>query len=130
MSSLCRRVALAVLVAVLAAPAPGSGQLLVPMDDAQENHLKAYGLAFKVLEAEERAEWLLNYRDGSFIIPDMPAVRRMAALMGVAVEPVGPAEIARIRAEIESSNMESVPLERAPKVAVYTPPNSSPWMMP
>lgn len=127
MSSLCKRVVLAVLVAVLAAPAPGSGQLLVPMDDAQENHLKAYGLAFKVLEAEERAEWLLNYRDGSFIIPDMPAVRRMAALMGVAVEPVGPAEIARIRAEIENSNMESVPLERAPRVAVYTPPNSSPW---
>lgn len=127
MSSLCRRVALTVLVAVLAAPSPGSSQLLVPMDDAQENHLKAYGLAYKILEAEERAEWLLNYRDGSFIIPDMPAVRRMAALMGVAVEPIGPAEIARIRAEIESSNMESVPLERAPRVAVYSPPNSSPW---
>ncbi len=126
MSSLCRVVALAVLV-VLAAPTRGSGQLLVPMDDAQENHLKAYGLAYKVLAAEERADWLLNYRDGSFIIPDMPAVRRMAALMGVAVEPVGPVEIARIRAKIESSNMEMVPLERAPRVAVYTPPNSSPW---
>ncbi len=126
MSALYMRVALAVLV-VLAVPARGSGQLLVPLDDAQENHLKAYGLAYKVLEAEERADWLLNYRDGSFIIPDMPAVRRMAALMGVAVEPVGPAELARIRAEIESSNMESVPLERAPKVAVYKPPNSSPW---
>ena len=127
MSSLPQRVALAVLVAVLAAPAPGSCQLLVPMDDAQENHLKAYGLAYRVLQAEERAEWLLNYRDGSFIIPDLPSVRRIAALMGVAVEPIGPADIARIRAEIESSNMESVPLERAPKVAVYTPPNSSPW---
>ena len=72
MSALYMRVALAVLV-VLAVPARGSGQLLVPMDDAQENHLKAYGLAYKVLEAEERADWLLNYRDGSFIIPDMPA---------------------------------------------------------
>ena len=82
MSSLPQRVALAVLVAVLAAPAPGSSQLLVPMDDAQENHLKAYGLAYRVLQAEERAEWLLNYRDGSFIVPDMPAVRRMARLDG------------------------------------------------
>ena len=102
-------------------------QLLVPMDAAQQDHLKAYGLTYKVLEAGVRADWLLNYRDGSFLLPDSPPVRRLAGLMGVTTEVISPARVVRIRAEIEDSNMETVPLERAPKVAVYTPPNSSPW---
>ena len=116
-----------VLAGGIAWPAESPAQLLVPMDEAQENHLKAYGLAYKVLEAGERADWLLNYRDGSFLIPDAPAVRRLAGLMGVTTEPVDPASVVRIQAEIEGANMEYVPLERAPRVAVYTPPNSSPW---
>ena len=127
MSSPGLRGVLALLVALLVTPAEGQSQLLIPMDGSQQNHLKAYGLAYKVLEADERAEWLLNFRDGSFLVPDAPAVRRLAALMGVTIEPVDPGAVARIRAEMEDSNMESVPLERAPRVAVYTPPNSSPW---
>jgi hypothetical protein len=101
--------------------------LLVPMDRAQENHLKAYGLTYWTLEQEERSEWLLNYRGGSFLLPDQPRVRREAAFRGVTIEPMGAIAEARMRATVAGSNMEAVPLERAPKVAIYTPPNSTPW---
>jgi len=116
------------LLALGGVPAAASGQqLLVPMDRTQSNHLKAYGLTFAVLTAGQSAEWLLNYRAGSFLLPDIPDNRRQAALMGVTIEPVDAGAVARIRREIESSNMESVPLEKAPRIAIYTPPNSSPW---
>jgi hypothetical protein len=101
--------------------------LLVPMDGAQTNHLKAYGLTFWVLEHGQEAEWLLNYRDGAFLLPDGEDVRREAALRGVAVEPVNGAAVARIRATIQEENMEAVPLETAPRIAIYTPPNAQPW---
>lgn len=101
--------------------------LLVPMDGAQANHLKAYGLTYWVLAAEEKAEWLLNYRGGSFLLPDNDAVRRQAALRGVSVEQMASAELASIRGLIAQSNMEAVPLEKAPSIAIYTPPNSTPW---
>jgi len=104
-----------------------SQQLLVPMDREQENHLKAYGFTFGVLTAGQTAEWLLNYRAGSFLVPDTPDNRRRAAIMGVSVEGLDGAGLAGIRREIEGSNMEAVPLEKAPKIAIYTPPNSSPW---
>lgn len=110
------------------APAPVAAQsLLVPMDAGQSNHLKAYGLTFEVLEQGERAEWLLNYRGGSFLLPDRAEWRSAAALRGVDVEAVDAATEARIRARLEADNMASVPLERAPDIAVYTPPNSTPW---
>jgi hypothetical protein len=97
---------------------PGSGQLLVPMDRAQDNHLKAYGFTFGVLTGGQSAEWLLNYRAGSFLVPDSPENRRRAALMGVTIEPVGGSELARIRSERGSRDMEAVPLEKPPRVAV------------
>jgi hypothetical protein len=122
---------LALLVAVLlvgTAPGRASGQwLLVPMDRAQQNHLRAYGLTYWALEQQEHAEWLLNFRGGSFLLPDQPSLRREAALRGVSVEPMNASAEARMRATIQGSNMEAVPLERAPKVAIYTPPNSTPW---
>lgn len=116
------------MAAGAASPASAAAQnLLVPMDRSQANHLKAYGLTYWVLERGGRAEWLLNYRAGSFLLPDEEAVRTEAALRGVTVEPVGAAEVAQIRATIAGANMEAVPLEKAPRIAVYTPPNSVPW---
>ncbi len=112
------------LVATSSAPAQ---YLLAPMDGVQANHLRAYGLAYWVLERGEPVEWLLNYRAGSFLLPDAPAVRREAALRGVTVEPVSAASVAAIRIEIDGSNMESVILEKAPRIAVYTIPGSRPW---
>jgi hypothetical protein len=120
-------VCLAVLFAALGVRPSAGQQLLVPMDREQENHLKAYGFAFSALTAGQSAEWLLNYRDGAFLVPDTPENRRRAAFMGVSVELLDGAGLARIRAQIENSNMESVPLEKAPRIAIYTPPNSSPW---
>ena len=101
--------------------------LLLPMDDLQSDHLKAYGVAYRVVQAGLRAEWLLNYRGGSFLVPDGDAIRRDAALAGVRVEPVTDTQVTAIKGEIEASNMDAVPLEKAPKVAVYVPPNAPPW---
>ncbi len=107
---------------------PSAGlSLLIPMDDAQGDHLKAYGVTYRVVQAGIKAEWLLNYRGGSFLLPDGAAIRRDASLGGVTFEPVDDARVTAIRGEIEASNMDTVPLEKAPKVAVYVPPNAPPW---
>ncbi|MBA3319261.1 MAG: asparagine synthetase B [Gemmatimonadales bacterium] len=97
------------------------------MDDAQSDHLKAYGLAFRLLERSGKAEWLLNYRGGAFLLPADGATSRDAALAGVTTEPLDDARVVEIRGEIQNGNMDAVPLEKAPKVAVYAPPNAAPW---
>ncbi len=126
-----RRGILALLVGGLSAmTATGSLRaqtLLVPMDRSQTNHLKAYGLMYWVLDSGGRGEWLLNYRGGSFFVPDTEGARRKAALLGVTYQAIGGAEEAQIRGEIAGANMEAVILEKATKVAIYTPPNSAPW---
>ena len=101
--------------------------LLIPMDDTQSDHLKAYGLTYRVIGAGLKAEWLLNYHGGAFLLPDADPIRRDAALSGVRAEPVDGGRITAIRGEIEANNMDAVPLEKAPKVAVYAPPNAAPW---
>lgn len=107
--------------------ASAATQLLLPMDDAQSNHLKAYGVTYRVLKRGGRAEWLLNYRNGSFLVPADAATQRDAALAGVTVEQASDARVVQMRGEIQASNMDAVPLEKAPKVAVYAPPNAAPW---
>jgi hypothetical protein len=101
--------------------------LLLPMDDAQSDHLKAYGVTFRVLERGGKAEWFLNYRHGSFLLPADPTTQRETALAGVTVLPLEDAQLAEIRAELSRGNLDAVPLEKAPKVAVYAPPNAAPW---
>jgi len=100
---------------------------LVPMDEAQADHLKAYGLTYRLLDRGGKAEWLLNYRNGAFLLPGDSATARDAALAGVTVEAVDQATVLEVRAEIRGSNADAVPLEKAPKVAVYAPPNAAPW---
>ena len=102
-------------------------KLLVPMDDRQTNHLKAYGLTYWVLAKGAKAEWLLNYRGGSFLLPDDPATQREANIRGVTLEACGGSAEATIRATVDQENMEIVALEKAPRMAVYIPPNSPPW---
>ena len=80
-----------------------------------------------LLERGGRAEWLLNYRGGSFLLPADAATTRDAALAGVTTEPLDDGQVAQIRGEIADGNMDAVPLEKAPKVAVYAPPNAAPW---
>jgi hypothetical protein len=110
-------------------PLPGRSApwLLVPMDDAQSDHLKAYGLAYRLLERGGRAEWFLNYRGGAFLLPADGATSRDAALAGVTSEPLDDGRLVEVRGEIQNGNMDAVPLEKAPKVAVYAPPNAAPW---
>jgi len=97
------------------------------MDDAQRNHLKAYGVAFLALKGGQKVEWFLNYRGGAFLVPDVPDVRRRAALEGVSVEPATDAAVAAIRAEIAGGNMDAVVLERVPRIAIYRPADQPPW---
>jgi len=116
-----------VLAATLLAPAVAHAKLLVPMDDSQANHLKAYGLTFWVLTHGQKCEWLLNYRGGSFLLPEDAGTLREANIRGVTAQPVSGADEAKIRATIADENMESVTLEKAPKIAVYIPANTPPW---
>jgi hypothetical protein len=110
-----------------AAPAALAASLLVPMDDAQSNHLKAYGLAYDAVKRGGHTEWLLNYRGGSFLVPDDGTARRAATLAGVAIQAVSDIDVVAIRGTIEQSNMDAVVLERAPRVAIYSPPFAAPW---
>jgi hypothetical protein len=109
------------------AAAPAGARLLIPMDLKQGEHLKAYGLAYWVLTTGDRVEWLLNYRGGSFLLNETSAIMREANIRGVTFESIGDGAVADIYKEIESSNMEDVVLEKAPKVAVYIPPGFVPW---
>ncbi len=101
--------------------------LLIPMDDTQDDHLKAYGVTFRALERGAKCEWFLNYRDGSFLVPGDAATVRDSQLSGVTADPVSDGALLAIRGEIAGGNMETVPLEKAPEVAVYAPPDAAPW---
>jgi hypothetical protein len=104
--------------------------LLLPMDEVnQQNHLKAYGITYWVLNKDYKASWLLNYRGGSFLLPDAAEIRKECQIRGVDFEIISDREVAQIIKEIESpsQNMEVVPLEKAPKIAVYSPPGKMPW---
>ncbi len=101
--------------------------LLIPMDDAQSNHLRAYGVTYRALQRGGTAEWLLNYRDGSFLMQDDAATRRDAGLAGVTVQRMSDRGVVQLRGIIATNNMDAVPLEKAPKMAVYAPPTAAPW---
>ena len=97
------------------------------MDLAQKDHLKAYGLAYWILTQDINVEWLLNYRGGSFMLDEFPAITREARIRGVTVEPMDGQSAIGIYAEVDANNMEVVLLEKAPKIAIYTPPSKQPW---
>ena len=104
--------------------------VLIPMDaETQNDHLKAYGITYWVLENGQKVEWLLNYRGGSFLIPDSERLRKECTIRGVSFEIISNAEAETILSAIDSpsQNQESVLLEKAPKIAVYTPTGKKPW---
>ena len=117
----------AALLLLTGARSAEAQHLLLPMDDAQRNHLKAYGVTFFALKNGQKAEWMLNYRGGSFLLPDTPELRRRAQLDGVSVEPRTDANVAALRAEIAGANMDAVVLERVPRIAIYRPADQPPW---
>ncbi|MEZ4796399.1 MAG: asparagine synthetase B [Flavobacteriaceae bacterium] len=97
--------------------------------EGQKNHLKAYGITFWTLEKEQKVKWLLNYRGGSFLLPDFEEIQRECQIRGVSFEVLSDAKAEQILEEISSpsQNMEAVVLEKAPKIAVYTPYGKQPW---
>ncbi|KGD69730.1 hypothetical protein [Flavobacterium aquatile] len=104
--------------------------ILLPMDEvSQKNHLKAYGITYWCLDKQYKASWLLNYRGGSFLLPDAPEIRKECQIRNVSFEILSDSEANQILDEISSpsQNMETVVLEKAPKVAVYTPKGKQPW---
>ncbi len=116
---------LATAVALLCPGAARADKLLVPMDLTQTDHLKAYGIVYWALQHQRPSEWLLNYRGGSFLMEYSEAIVAEARLRGVRTERAR--NVADIYATIERENMEVVRLEKAPRIAVYTPPNKQPW---
>jgi hypothetical protein len=104
--------------------------VLIPMEaEGQKNHLKAYGITYWALEKNYKVNWLLNYRGGSFLFPDAEEIRKECQIRGVTFEILSDGQTATILEEISSpsQNQETVILEKAPKIAVYTPKGKKPW---
>ena len=121
---------LALLLGVAIVQPPAAAQdLLVPMGENQNAHLKAYGAAFHALEQGRQVDWLLNYRGGSFLIPATPALEEELRVRGVSFEKLGGPSVAKVVADVENNdeNTALVRLETAPKIAVYAPKGARPW---
>ncbi|MBC2840135.1 asparagine synthetase B [Robiginitalea sp. SC105] len=118
------------LVFLLSSVAASASMILLPMDaNSQENHLKAYGITYWVLSKQQKVQWLLNYRGGSFLLPDGEPIRNECRIRGVSFEVLSDAQAQEILDGIASpsQNQEAVILEKAPKIAVYSPKDNPPW---
>ena len=122
-------VLLLLVVAGVWSVAVGQSKLLIPMDLKQTDHLKAYGIAFWVLQRNGEVDWLLNYRGGAFMVDYSDVLARECRIRGVLFEPASVADASSIYAEVqrEDNNKDVVRLEKAPRIAVYAPPNFKPW---
>ncbi|MCF6334043.1 MAG: hypothetical protein L3J11_12235 [Draconibacterium sp.] len=103
--------------------------ILIPMDDTQNDHLKSYGIAYWVLEKDVEVKWLLNYRGGSFLMQYYPEIENECVIRGVSFEMITDAQTSAILNEIAQPdvNQDAVAMNKAPKIAVYSPPNKQPW---
>lgn len=107
-----------------------ASSILIPMDaESQQNHLKAYGITYWVLTKGQKVQWLLNYRGGSFLLPDGEVIRRECQIRGVSFETISDQQAEEILDGIgsPSQNQEAVILEKAPRIAVYSPKDNQPW---
>ena len=107
-----------------------ASKIFIPMDaENQVNHLKAYGIAYAALKANVPVDWLLNYKGGSFGIDQVESIERMCKLKGVSYSIMSDAQYGGVLNDIANPdfNGDVIKLEKAPKIAVYTPPNKEPW---
>lgn len=107
-----------------------AGYILIPMDETkQKNHLKAYGIAYWILQNDLEVEWLLNYRGGSFMVKHYQTIEEECIIRGVSYEVIADVQASQIKSSIADPevNQEVVSLQKAPKVAVYTPGGKQPW---
>ena len=103
--------------------------VLIPMDNTQTNHLKAYGIAYNFLEQKIDVDWLLNYRGGSFMIKNHPNVVKECIVRNVAFKIIADIQSTEILSSISKPeiNQDIIRLKKAPKVAIYSPSNKQPW---
>ncbi len=106
-----------------------AAHILIPMDDSQKNHLKAYGIAYWALKGDLEVYWLLNYKGGAFMIPNVKAVANECVIRGISYETISDAQSSAILGDISNPevNQDAVKLEKAPRIAVYTPKGKQPW---
>jgi hypothetical protein len=124
-----KRIAFCLAFMLLLAWKATATHLLVPMDEAQKDHLKAYGIAYWVLQNQQEVDWLLNYRGGSFAFVHSPKMENELLVRGVSYAVISDAQYTGILDQIASPevNMEVMKLEKAPKIAVYSPKTKQPW---
>ncbi|MCD4829751.1 MAG: asparagine synthetase B [Candidatus Cloacimonetes bacterium] len=120
-----RYILISLIMAALAASL--HAEILIPMDESQTDHLKAYGVTYEALKMQLVVKWLLNYRGGSWLAPENPRLEEMCRLRGVHYERIGGGDVAAIFATVAEQNMDVVTLEKEPSIAVYAPPNVQPW---
>ncbi|MFN6092703.1 MAG: asparagine synthetase B [Bacteroidota bacterium] len=127
--SMFKKITLLVFAFVIGFLPVKAAYILIPMDDSQSNHLKAYGIAYWVLTNNVEVQWLLNYRGGSFMIKQIPAFENECRVRGVSFNVIADGQAASILDEIAQpeANMDVVKLEKAPKMAVYSPKDKLPW---
>ena len=103
--------------------------ILIPMDDTQKDHLKSYGIAYWVLEKDVEVKWLLNYRGGSFLMQYHAEIENECVIRGVSFESITDIQATAILNKIAKPdvNQSAVSMNKAPKIAVYSPPNKQPW---
>jgi hypothetical protein len=106
-----------------------AAKILIQMDDSQKNHMKAYGIAYWILQNDIEVQWLLNYKGGSFLIDQYRAIEEECVIRGVSFQVIADIQANSILRKIADPevNMEVVKLEKAPKVAVYSPKTKQPW---
>ncbi|AMR34325.1 asparagine synthetase B [Mucilaginibacter sp. PAMC 26640] len=106
-----------------------AASILIPMDEEQKDHLKSYGIAFWVLKNQQEVDWLLNYRGGSFMMRYDKRVEDECKIRGVSYQVLADAAATQIVTEVSdpSVNMDLVKLQKAPKMAVYSPKSKLPW---
>ena len=97
--------------------------ILIPMDDSQTNHLKAYGIAYTSLKNNTEIDWLLNYRGGSFLINYTSNIQKECSIRGVSFDIISDADVQTLKQQISNPdiNMEIMRLHKAARIAVYTP---------
>ena len=124
-----KRLFISLTFLLLSATGAAASQVLVPMDDAQKNHLKAYGIAYFVLQHQQEVDWLLNYRGGSFGFRQTPLFEEELRARGVSYEVLTDGQYNNILQQIADPevNMEVMKLEKAPAIAVYSPESQQPW---
>jgi len=130
MKNILKKILLTTLLIIGISISSFSIYILIPMDESgQKNHLKAYGIAFKALELEIPVDWLLNYRGGSFMLQYSETIETDCKIRGVSYEIISNSQSTSIISQIADPvvNEDVVKLQKAPKIAVYSPPNQQPW---